>query len=54
MTRTSWREPRQRIIHDFVAAQDGAVFIGSAGIAPADWPPGSVDCIFVVGVYCKQ
>lgn len=54
MTRTSWREPRQRIIHDFDFAHDDSDFIGSAGIEPADWPPGSVDCIFVVGFYCEK
>lgn len=56
MTRTSWRDPRQRIIHECVAfhVDWGLDDDGSGLVAAPPGPPGSVDCIFVPLIHCKE
>lgn len=53
MTRTSWREPRHRIIHVLVASHDDVDFIWSGEMWPVG-PPESVDCILLADFYCIE
>lgn len=54
MTRTSWRDPRHRIIQCLLFSHDDApAFDWSGDIWPVG-PPGSVDCILLTDSYCKQ